>query len=411
MSTAYLLPILTRLFTPPAGVFAKKKGIRCLLVVPTRDLGEQIEGVIKKVTDGLVHRPTTYLIDHHYAPEATQRADIERLVPTILIGTPKRVAAILLPTLTQDRKREQWEQQREDEEEWDDDDDDYKPVKPRGRTSLSIQPSAPSKSHSAPSTSSSSSPSSSPTAIHPLLTTLEVLIYDELDRLLKPLPRHTHRKMLEKRARHPVVGESLLRKMRECNPLVQFIGVSATVNAILKTSLHQNGFANVMPPIIREQAHQKLLPLTSRSSSHAQEEDFQTLPVPTHIKHYFTVCPTRKEYKRGLFNQPVDLATVKTKPSGRLDETTGKWVPKELDENTLRLPEVKRSVTDKYKGFLMLYREMQPQLCLLVIEESEKIDSVRDISDEVCPAVESIHISPDSYFFFFLFLFSFLSDY
>jgi superfamily II DNA/RNA helicase len=103
-----------------------------------------------------------------------------------------------------------------------------------------------------------------------LFASVRYIVLDEAERLLKPLSRYATKQEQRNRERHQPAAEQLVQRISRTSPMVQYVMLSATVNAPLRNLPVKLGWVPTM------------LPVASTNE--------QPMQLPAQIKHYVVRC-------------------------------------------------------------------------------------------------------------------------
>jgi ATP-dependent RNA helicase DeaD len=262
---AFVLPILAQVLSDTLRDNKTKFVNNTLILVPTRELGSQIETLIRSLVKDMYLKQTKEqigetLVQTLYSGDETveqQLLEYEKKKPSIIIATPKRFVEII------DLNKKPKETSSEIQE-----------IKPKERNFKSIPKVPP-------------TPRISPeiaTKAFQMVQSIKTVVLDEADQLLRPLGKYASLSEKEVRDKHPRPAALALKSVLAHSRGAQLICSSATINRPLINELYMLGFK-----------HPTQLDLVKEYT------------VPENIKHYYALAKD----KSNKFNKLCSVYTSK----------------------------------------------------------------------------------------------------
>ena len=250
---SFILPIVARVLSEKLRDSETKFVNNSLILVPTRELGMQIESLIKdllkNVRDSKKTKLNEYVVQSFYSGDEdveTQLKTYEEKKPSILIATPKRFVEILNLTIREKEEKKNDEIQ----------------IRPKERNFKNIENNK--KTDKKP---INKIPTELSTKAFLFIKSIKTVVVDEADQQLRPLTRYATVYDKAKRERHPRPTNVALQGIVKHSRGAQLICSSATINRPLLNVLYSLGFRH--PTTI---------------------DTVKKYTIPEHIRHYYRLA-------------------------------------------------------------------------------------------------------------------------
>ena len=336
---AYLLPLITEIVnkrkmttrlsrkTARTTPLPSPASIDALIVLPSSELVTQLDSLLTSLT------ATTAVRYRVIAPQTSADA-LRDDPPNILIGTPKHMTATLFPQLVRQRHR----------------DADEETLRRQRHIQFAVRHGSNNNTAVAAADTRTSELAASDhdfddgrkfeSPLSTALTRLRWIVIDEIDLLLAPPSRYRHGRIRDARPLKPAV--KLLCAVKAIANDCQLIGVSATINAPLRTLLHRAGWNQQHKPVV------------------VRADTTKALTLPETIRHYYCSCPTPRQLRQGRYVVTVDEAANK-----------------DLTEKYSARPHIE----DKYSALVALLRHFAVRTAALFIDDETSDETVIDTLD------------------------------